>query len=64
MSRLTSSQQDLLSRSLDRGRSEVGRDTRGPSGLVLAGLLAFGAAAVLCYLVAPDVRRYMKIRNM
>jgi hypothetical protein len=36
---------------------------RGP-GLMLAGLAAVGLGAVAWYYLAPDLRRYLKIRRM
>ncbi len=35
-----------------------------PVGLMVAGLLAVGIGALAWYYLAPDVRRYMKIRSM
>jgi hypothetical protein len=34
------------------------------SGLLLAGLAALGVGALAWYYFGPDVRRYLKIRNM
>jgi hypothetical protein len=36
----------------------------GSTGLLLAGLTVLGIGALAWYYFAPDLRRYMKIRNM
>jgi hypothetical protein len=49
----------------ERWRDLSRRATSGPSvGLVLAGLVVLGVGALAWQYFAPDVRRYLKIRNM
>jgi hypothetical protein len=71
MSRLTSEHQASLSRwPGEEWRDRPGflerRYDRGPSnGLLLAGLIAAGVLGGLAwYYLGPDLRRYMKLRNM
>jgi hypothetical protein len=45
-------------------RSELGESPRSSSGLLLAGLVAAGLGALAWYYLGPDLRRYLKIRNM
>ncbi len=48
-----------------RVRSPLVRRSRGPSpGLLVAGVVAVAAGAVLFHVLAPDVYRYIKMRNM
>jgi hypothetical protein len=37
---------------------------RGGNGLLLAGLAVVGLGALALYYLGPDLRRYLKIRNM
>jgi hypothetical protein len=46
------------------GMSRESRIGRGGNGLLLAGLAAVGLGALAFYHLAPDLRRYLKIRNM
>ncbi len=70
MSRYGSEEESRLSRRSgdeDRGRSLVGGledSLRSSSGLLLAGLVAAGLGALAWYYLGPDIRRYMKIRDM
>jgi hypothetical protein len=70
MSRLTSGHHGLLSRSEGHGwgrRSALARHARslGPHpGWVLAGVAAVGLGLQAVYYIGPDVKRYMKLRNM
>jgi hypothetical protein len=51
----------------DRGRhaaEERGRSRGLPTGWLLVGAVAVGLGALAWYYLGPDVRRYMKIRNM
>jgi hypothetical protein len=72
MSPLTSDRRGALAH-LKEGADELGhrlvpayrpRETGVSAGWVLAGLAAIGIGAFLICAVAPDIRRYMKIRNM
>jgi hypothetical protein len=38
--------------------------SRGPSGLLLTGLVVVGLGALAWYVIGPDIKRYMKIRSM
>jgi hypothetical protein len=40
------------------------RSRRSGSGLLLAGLAVVGLGALAWYYLGPDLRRYLKIRNM
>ena len=69
MSRLTYEQQEQLAR--PRGRwdedyelAEGGRSSGGVSGWLIAGLVVAGLGALTWYYLGPDLRRYLKIRNM
>ena len=70
MSRLTPERETSPSRPAEeewRGRSmmERRRSEASSSGLVVAGLVAAGVLGALAwYYLGPDLRRYMKIRNM
>jgi hypothetical protein len=69
MSRLTSEQQELLSRPRERWDedyelAERERSRGGVSGWLIAGLALAGLGALAWYYLGPDLRRYMKIRNM
>ncbi len=70
MSRLTSGHHGLLSRSEGHGwgrRSAPARRAElfGPhTGLVIAGLAAVGLGILAVKYVGPDLRRYIKLRNM
>ena len=70
MSRLTRENEASLSRLAEdewRGRPPAERYRREApsSGLLLAGLVAAGVLGALAwYYLGPDLRRYMKIRNM
>lgn len=56
--RVYSSREEKSSRGLlERGRPQG-------SGMMLAGLAALGLGALAWYYFGPDVRRYLKIRNM
>lgn len=44
--------------------SELEESVRSSSGLLLAGLVAVGLGALAWYYLGPDLKRYMKIRNM
>jgi hypothetical protein len=43
---------------------ERGRSRGLPTGWLLAGAVAVGLGALAWYYLGPDLRRYMKIRNM
>jgi hypothetical protein len=43
---------------VERERSQL------PAGLLIAGLAAFGLGLLAWYYIVPDLKRYMKIRNM
>ena len=70
MSRLTSEYENLLARLpdsewVDRFSHRRRREHLGPHpGLVAAGLVAVGIGLLAIYYVGPDVKRYMKLRNM
>jgi hypothetical protein len=46
------------------GMSREGGIRRGGNGLLLAGLAVVGFGALALYYLGPDLRRYLKIRNM
>ena len=69
MSRFTSEQQALLShpreeRYEDFELVELERPSRGISGWLIAGLAVAGLGALAWYYLGPDLRRYLKMRNM
>jgi hypothetical protein len=52
----------------DRGRGRYLKEypppRRSNAGFLIAGLAVIGVGALAWYYLGPDVRRYMKIRNM
>jgi hypothetical protein len=70
MSRLTSGNHGALSRLTGgewAGRHSLSRreEPFGASrGLVVAGVVAVGIGLLAWYYIGPDVKRYMKLRNM
>ncbi len=69
MSRLMAEQQELLSRPRYERQEDYERVEREPSrggvsGWLIAGLVAAGLGALAWYYLGPDLRRYLKIRNM
>jgi hypothetical protein len=70
MSRLTSEYQGALNRLKgDDGwrRSRLSRRQEPfgvPNGMLVAGLVAVGIGLLAIYYVGPDVKRYMKLRDM
>ena len=72
MSRLTSEQEELLSRPQQERSdwderyelAERERSGGGISGWLIAGLAVAGLGALAWYYLGPDLRRYLRIRNM
>lgn len=70
MSRLTSGRHGALAHLMgnDWGRRRTlarhGESSGVSRGLLIAGLVAVGVGALACYVLAPDVQRYIKLRNM
>lgn len=66
MSRITSQYPERVysSREEEPARGFMERARPHGSGMMLAGLAALGLGALAWYYFGPDVRRYLKIRNM
>jgi hypothetical protein len=66
MSRMTSEYPERVYSSSEerQPRRPLQREGARRPGLLLAGLAALGVGVLAWYYFAPDLRRYMKIRNM